>query len=72
MHCESLPGEWLVAFDYDYLIIGSGFGGAVSAMRLSEKGWRVGVVEQGRRIGPEDIRLGSKSNAAAWLNGFAG
>ena len=50
-----------MTFDYDYLIVGSGFGGAVSALRLAEKGWRVGVVEQGRRIGPEDIRRGKKS-----------
>ena len=40
--------------DYDYLVVGSGFGGSVSALRLAEKGWRVGVVEQGRRIGPEE------------------
>ena len=42
-------------FDYDYLIVGSGFGGAVSALRLAEKGWKVGVVEQGRRVRPDDI-----------------
>ncbi|MBI3791772.1 MAG: GMC family oxidoreductase [Gemmatimonadetes bacterium] len=35
--------------DYDWLIIGSGFGGSVAALRLSEKGYTVGVVEQGRR-----------------------
>lgn len=40
----------------DYLIIGSGFGGSVSALRLAEKGWRVHVVEQGRHIGPDEIR----------------
>lgn len=48
-------------FDYDYLVVGSGFGGSVSALRLAEKGWRVGVVEQGRRIGPEEIRKGKNS-----------
>ncbi|MGW4846825.1 GMC oxidoreductase [Nocardia brasiliensis] len=37
-------------FDYDWLIIGSGFGGSVSALRLSEKGYRVGVLEAGRRF----------------------
>ena len=35
--------------DYDVLIIGSGFGGSVSALRLTEKGYRVGVFESGRR-----------------------
>ena len=37
-------------FDYDVLVIGSGFGGSVSALRLTEKGYRVGVVEAGRRF----------------------
>lgn len=36
-------------FDYDVLVIGSGFGGSVSALRLTEKGYRVGVLESGRR-----------------------
>ena len=35
---------------YDVVIIGSGFGGSVSALRLTEKGYRVGVLEAGRRI----------------------
>lgn len=38
------------AYDYDVLIVGSGFGGAVSALRLTEKGYRVGVLEAGRRF----------------------
>ncbi|MCA9773289.1 MAG: GMC family oxidoreductase [Myxococcales bacterium] len=41
-------------FDYDYVVIGSGFGGSVAALRLTEKGYRVGVLEQGKRFGPED------------------
>ncbi|WP_219415908.1 GMC oxidoreductase [Pseudonocardia nigra] len=36
--------------DYDVLVIGSGFGGSVSALRLTEKGYRVGVLEAGRRF----------------------
>jgi cholesterol oxidase len=36
--------------DFDVLVIGSGFGGSVTAMRLSEKGYRVGVIEAGRRF----------------------
>ncbi|MGW2656583.1 GMC oxidoreductase [Streptomyces sp. NPDC001478] len=39
-------------YDYDVLVVGSGFGGAVSALRLSEKGYRVGVLEAGRRFTP--------------------
>ncbi len=40
-------------FDFDVLIIGSGFGGSVSALRLAEKGYRVGVLEAGRRFTEE-------------------
>jgi cholesterol oxidase len=36
-------------YDYDFIVIGSGFGGSVSALRLSEKGYRVAVLEMGRR-----------------------
>jgi cholesterol oxidase len=37
-------------FDFDWLVIGSGFGGSVSALRLAEKGYSVGVLECGRRF----------------------
>ncbi|MEV3857911.1 GMC family oxidoreductase [Streptomyces sp. NPDC050095] len=40
------------AYDYDVVVIGSGFGGSVSALRLTEKGYRVGVLEAGRRFTP--------------------
>ncbi len=40
---------------YDYVIIGSGFGGSVSAMRLSEKGYRVLVLERGKRFNAQDF-----------------
>ncbi|WP_019632542.1 GMC oxidoreductase [Actinomadura atramentaria] len=39
-----------MAHDYDVLVIGSGFGGSVSALRLTEKGYKVGVIEAGRRF----------------------
>ena len=42
-------------FDFDWLVIGSGFGGSVSALRLSEKGYKVGVFECGRRYRDEDF-----------------
>jgi cholesterol oxidase len=38
------------SFDYDVLVIGSGFGGSVTALRLTEKGYRVGVLEAGDRF----------------------
>ena len=40
---------------YDWIIIGSGFGGSVSALRLTQKGYRVLVVEKGRRFTKEDF-----------------
>ncbi|MEU2512699.1 GMC family oxidoreductase [Streptomyces syringium] len=40
----------MTEFDYDVIVIGSGFGGSVSALRLTEKGYRVGVLEAGRRF----------------------
>ncbi|MGW6738749.1 GMC family oxidoreductase N-terminal domain-containing protein [Streptomyces sp. NPDC055013] len=36
-------------YDYDVIVVGSGFGGSVTALRLTEKGYRVGVLEAGRR-----------------------
>jgi cholesterol oxidase len=41
--------------DYDVLVIGSGFGGSVTALRLTEKGYRVGVVEAGRRFADDEF-----------------
>ncbi|MFF5987684.1 GMC family oxidoreductase N-terminal domain-containing protein [Prauserella flavalba] len=45
----------MTQFDYDVLVIGSGFGGSVSALRLTEKGYRVGVLEMGRRFTDEEL-----------------
>lgn len=42
-------------FDFDYAVIGSGFGGSVSAMRLAEKGYSVAVIERGKRWRAEDF-----------------
>lgn len=41
--------------DYDVLIVGSGFGGSVTALRLVEKGYKVGVLEAGRRYADADF-----------------
>jgi cholesterol oxidase len=41
--------------DFDYIVVGSGFGGSVSAHRLTEKGYRVAVMEMGRRWTPQNL-----------------
>ena len=41
--------------DFDVLVVGSGFGGSVTALRLTEKGYRVGVLEAGARFADEDF-----------------
>lgn len=46
-------------YDFDYVVIGSGFGGSVSALRLSEKGYKVAVLEQGKRWNAEDFAKSS-------------
>lgn len=48
-------------WDCDYLVIGSGFGGSVAALRLAEKGYRVTVLEQGRRVGAADFEAADAS-----------
>ncbi len=42
-------------YDFDWIVIGSGFGGSVSALRLAERGYRVAVLECGRRFEDEDF-----------------
>jgi cholesterol oxidase len=41
--------------DYDWLVVGSGFGGSVASLRLAEKGYRVGLIESGRRVTDADM-----------------
>lgn len=48
---------------YDYVIVGSGFGGSVSAMRLTEKGYSVMVLERGKRFRDQDF---AKTNWIFW------
>jgi cholesterol oxidase len=42
-------------FDVDWIVVGSGFGGSVSALRLAEKGYSVAVLECGKRFGDDDF-----------------
>ena len=53
-------------YDFDYIIIGSGFGGSVSALRLSEKGYKVLVIEKGKWYNAEDFAK-TNWNLRKWL-----
>ncbi|MEX2105708.1 MAG: GMC family oxidoreductase [Solirubrobacterales bacterium] len=50
-----LPAPEGRSYDYDWIVVGSGFGGSVSALRLAEKGYSVGVLECGKRFRDEDF-----------------
>ena len=49
-----MPGEQ-VEETFDFVVIGSGFGGSVAAMRLAEKGYRVLVMERGKHYEDQDF-----------------
>jgi len=49
------PSGQEAGFDLDWLVVGSGFGGSVSALRLAEKGYDVGVLESGRRFADDEL-----------------
>ena len=54
-------------FDYDVMIIGSGVGGSASALRLAEKGYKVAILEQGRRLSADDLhQAGEDAKYLTW------
>lgn len=55
-----------MANQYDYVVIGSGFGGSVSALRLAEKGYKVLVLEKGKWFRAEDFPR-TNWNLRRWL-----
>ena len=55
MSRSDIHGADTLGFDYDVVIVGSGFGGSVSALRLTEKGYKVAVIEAGARFEDEDF-----------------
>src|SRR2546421_13114835 len=59
------------AFDYDVIVIGSGFGGSVAALRLVEKGYSVAVLEAGRRFADDEFPETSwRSRRVLWGPGL--
>src|SRR6516165_10816299 len=65
---RSSGDEPMANYDYDWIVIGSGFGGSVSALRLAEKGYRVAVIECGRRFADDEFaeRL-SQLRRSLWM-----
>jgi cholesterol oxidase len=58
-------------YDYDFIIIGSGFGGSVSALRLSEKGYKVLVIEKGKWYKATDFpKTNWNLRKWLWMPGF--
>jgi cholesterol oxidase len=58
-------------FDVDFVVVGSGFGGSVAALRLAEKGYRVLVVEAGRRWRPDQFPATNwESRSITWAPGL--
>jgi cholesterol oxidase len=65
---DAAPRPYLSAVEthWDFVVVGSGFGGSVAALRLVEKGYRVLMLEQGERYDPDDFAR-STWNLRRWL-----
>jgi cholesterol oxidase len=57
-------------FDFDWVVIGSGFGGSVCALRLAEKGYSVGVLECGRRFSDDDLPSSTWDVSRYWWSPY--
>src|SRR5260221_5169246 len=55
-------GQAAVTCDYDWIVVGSGFGGSVSALRLAAKGYNVAVLGGGQRLRDQDFSSSSSDN----------
>lgn len=51
---------------FDWIVVGSGFGGSVAALRLAEKGYRVAVIERGRRYEDSELPTSTTDPAYTW------
>jgi len=58
--------QYKIEHDFDFVIMGSGFGGAVAALRLSEKGYRVLILEKGKWLGAKEFPT-TNWNLKRWL-----
>jgi cholesterol oxidase len=66
MRSHHRKAERDMSTSFDWIIVGSGFGGSVSALRLAEKGYRVLVLEKGRRFGRADFAK-NNSDVKRWI-----
>ena len=65
-------GDSALEYDFDWLVIGSGFGGSVSALRLTEKGHSVGVLECGRRFSDAELPSSTRDLRRYFYNPMLG
>ena len=65
-------GDSALEYDFDWLVIGSGFGGSVSALRMTEKGHSVGVLECGRRFTDAELPSSTRDLRRYFYNPMLG
>lgn len=66
---EQVPGSGaapIPGLEFDWVVVGSGFGGSVAALRLAEKGYRVAVVERGRHYEDGDLPTSASDPSYTW------